>query len=595
MLHDVVTKGSTDRSVTVRIIDSTDGTPETGVVFNTSGIDLWYRREGAVRTAITEATLAALTTAHADGGFLHVSDGVYRLDLPDAAVATGANYCDFGGTVTGMVVIGGRIRLVDYSLEDSVRMGLTALPNAAAAGVGGLLTAPTTANTGLADVTRLLGTAWLTPGVAGTPDVNAKLHGGTSQTGRDIGASVLLSSGTGTGQLDFTSGVVKANLAQILGTAITETAGQIAAAFKKFFDKATPTGTINSIPDAVAGAAGGLLIAGSNAATTVNITGNITGNLSGSVGSLTTNNDKTGYGLSSAAVQAIWDALTSALTTANSIGKLLVDNINATISSRATPAQVNTEADTALADVGLTTTITGRIDAAITTRAAASALATAQTSIDDIPTNAELATALGTADDAVLAQIVLVKAKTDLIPADIAAALFVVRTGTAQAGAAGTITLDASASATDDKYKYAAVTIISGTGIGQTRVGTGYVGSTKVLTVDTNWLINPDNTSGFKLESLMPATVGLSAAQVNAEVVDALATDTYAEPAQGAAGATISIVAKINYLYKAWRNKHTQTATEYDLYADNTTTIDQKASVSDDGTTFTRNEIASGP
>lgn len=47
-----------------------------------------------------------------------------------------------------------------------------------------------------------------------------------------------------------------------------------------------------------------------------------------------TNSDKTGYGLSSAAVQAIWDALTSALTTVGSIGKLLVDNINATISSR---------------------------------------------------------------------------------------------------------------------------------------------------------------------------------------------------------------------------------------------------------------------
>lgn len=49
---------------------------------------------------------------------------------------------------------------------------------------------------------------------------------------------------------------------------------------------------------------------------------------------VTTNNDKTGYALSSAGVQAIWDALTSALTTVGSIGKLLVDNINATISSR---------------------------------------------------------------------------------------------------------------------------------------------------------------------------------------------------------------------------------------------------------------------
>lgn len=116
-LQDIVTKGSTSRSVTVDIVDSTDGTPELAVVFNTSGIDLWYRREGAARTAITEATLASLTTAWASGGFLHVSDGTYRLDLPDAAFATGANYVDFGGTVTGMVVIGGRVRLVDTNLE----------------------------------------------------------------------------------------------------------------------------------------------------------------------------------------------------------------------------------------------------------------------------------------------------------------------------------------------------------------------------------------------------------------------------------------------------------------------------------------------
>lgn len=119
---------------------------------------------------------------------------------------------------------------------------------------------------------------------------------GTAQTARDIGASVLLSSGTGTGQLDFTSGVVKANLAQILGTALTETGGQIAAAFKKFFDKAAPTGTINSIPDAVAGATGGLFIAGTNAATSVTtaLTANITGNLSGSVGSVTGHTAQTG-------------------------------------------------------------------------------------------------------------------------------------------------------------------------------------------------------------------------------------------------------------------------------------------------------------
>lgn len=59
------------------------------------------------------------------------------------------------------------------------------------------------------------------------------------------------------------------NLIQILGTTLTETAGQIAAAFKKFFDKATPTGTVNSLPDAVAGAASGIAIVGSEMAANV--------------------------------------------------------------------------------------------------------------------------------------------------------------------------------------------------------------------------------------------------------------------------------------------------------------------------------------
>ena len=119
MLHDIVKKGSTDRSVTVYIIDATDGTPETSVAYNTSGIDLWYRREGADKVSITEASLAALTTAHTDGGFLAIGNGSYRLDLPDAAFAAGANYVEFGGTVTGMIVLPGRVRLVDFDLESA--------------------------------------------------------------------------------------------------------------------------------------------------------------------------------------------------------------------------------------------------------------------------------------------------------------------------------------------------------------------------------------------------------------------------------------------------------------------------------------------
>lgn len=133
-----IKKATADVSVVIRIIDSTDGTPETGVVWNTAGIDMEYRREGAVVVDITEATLAALTTAHTDGGFLHISNGYYRLDLPDAACAAGANGVLVTGTVTGMVVIGCYIQLVDYDPFDTVRMGMTALPNAAADAAGGL-------------------------------------------------------------------------------------------------------------------------------------------------------------------------------------------------------------------------------------------------------------------------------------------------------------------------------------------------------------------------------------------------------------------------------------------------------------------------
>lgn len=135
-----VKAGTIDVSVNLRIADSTDGTPETGVVFNTTGIDLWYRRELAAVVSITEATLAALTTAHSDGGFLHISHGLYRLDLPDAAVAAGAVGVQIGGTVTGMVVYGPYIELVAHDPYDGVRMGLTALPNAAAEAPGGLYT-----------------------------------------------------------------------------------------------------------------------------------------------------------------------------------------------------------------------------------------------------------------------------------------------------------------------------------------------------------------------------------------------------------------------------------------------------------------------
>jgi len=129
--------------------------------------------------------------------------------------------------------------------------------------------------------------------------------------------------------------------------------------------------------------------------------------------------------------------------------------------------------------------------------ATAVALATAQTAINDLPTNAELATALGTADDAVLVAIA--------------------------------------------------------------------------------------------------ALNNLSAAAVNAEVVDALATDTYAEPGQGAPAATAAIATKLNWLYKWTRNKKDNDGTTTKYYADDASTVDQKQATSEAAGTVTKGEIASGP
>jgi len=75
----------------------------------------------------------------------------------------------------------------------------------------------------------------------------------------------------------------------------------------------------------------------------------------------------------------------------------------------------------------------------------------------------------------------------------------IIRSGTAQAGAATSITLDASASAIDGFYSEPPyiVHIIGGTGANQARLITGYNGTSKVATVYPAWKTNPDNTSVF--------------------------------------------------------------------------------------------------
>lgn len=70
---------------------------------------------------------------------------------------------------------------------------------------------------------------------------------------------------------------------------------------------------------------------------------------------------------------------------------------------------------------------------------------------------------------------------------------------TAAAGGAANITLGATASAADNTYKDMSVTITAGTGLGQVRLISAYVGATKVATVSQAWVTPPDATSVYSI------------------------------------------------------------------------------------------------
>ncbi len=295
---------------------------------------------GGIKSGVTWTVRRCIDGTFAAGGGTVTEDGTtgwYKYAMSQAD--TNGNNIGFSFTGTGAVP-----QTVNIITDGSPPDVNTAKIGGQTVSASGTVTFPNATLASTTNITSASGVA-----LAADQAVNATKIGGTTQTGRDIGASVLLSSGTGAGQLDFTSGVVKANLAQILGTALTETAGQIAAGVKKFFNVATPTGTVNSLPDAVAGAASGVAIVGSNMGTVSNVTGNV----SGSVASVTADvgitqagadkvwsttaralTDKAGFALSTAGILAIWHQLTSAIVTAGTIGKLILDNLDAAITSR---------------------------------------------------------------------------------------------------------------------------------------------------------------------------------------------------------------------------------------------------------------------
>ena len=121
----------------------------------------------------------------------------------------------------------------------------------------------------------------------------------------------------------------------------------------------------------------------------------------------------------------------------------------------------------------------------------------------------------------------------------------------------------------------------------------GYI-DTEIGTLQTSVNDLPTNgelttaLSGLATAASISALNNISAAQVNAEMVDVLATDTYAEPT-GVPAATASLATKLGRIHQVLRNKLEVTATDKTLYDDAGAALWKKA-LSDDGTTYTEGE-----
>jgi hypothetical protein len=110
----------------------------------------------------------------------------------------------------------------------------------------------------------------------------------------------------------------------------------------------------------------------------------------------------------------------------------------------------------------------------------------------------------------------------------------------------------------------------------------------RIATLDDNFT----STLAGTLTTNCDATISTRAtpAQVNTEVCDVLKTDTVLEQVAGAPTSTPTLEQAVGYLFMAWRNKATSTSSSLQYHNDAGSAL-CKSALSDDGTTFTRNEL----
>jgi hypothetical protein len=299
-----------------RMVDATDGnTAETGLTIANTDIDIW--KHGAT-------TLADKNS----GGATHIAGGIYSAVLDATDTDTLGNLKIFV-QVAGALSWEDSYTVLPANVYDSLVLGTDVLDVSVTQWLGTAAATPTVAGVPEVDVTHWLGTAAATPTTAGVPEVDVThfagsslgtltgaypalgiAESGTMQAGstgttavlraatsfaddNPIGYQIWITGGTGVGQTRFITDWVSAtDTATVATWTVTpdNTSTYIvfpSAAGTTDADITAIKTKTDFLPSATAGSAGGLFIAGSNAATTVNITGNLTGNVSGSVGSVT--------------------------------------------------------------------------------------------------------------------------------------------------------------------------------------------------------------------------------------------------------------------------------------------------------------------
>lgn len=530
--------GVTSVVIRFKILDSavTTGAGKTGLAFNTSGLIIstiadveatatTYTVAGStIETVTTLGTYAAPTATKCRFKEVDATNhkGWYELQFADARFAvSGAKH--LGVSVSGASGAAETDFIIDLQAGADLRYtGGTAytagaIPAVAAGAAGGLMISGSNAGTTTLGALTVTGATTLTGNVAAAAGVTitqSTTNGaGLSITGNGTGAGILATGGaTGIG-LSAVGGSSSGSAIKAVGTAgnaiALELVGQGSAAGLKTTGGATGNG---------ATFAGGATTGHGIQATTVG-SNEIDADITGTLSAVAT-------GVQTAIAGKVWDEAMSGHVTAGSFGSMLQTPNSGTAQAGGATTITLASGASATNDfykndgiqilsgtgAGQFRFCTGYVGSTKVATVSAWATNPDNTSVYTIVPFGAIAgaTAPTAAENAIAVW-------DELRSSHVATGSFgqyfqqVFRSATAQAGTTSSITLDASASSTNDLYRYSIISIIAGTGAGQGRQCNGYTGSSKVATVAVNWTVAPSSDSVF-----MVTPLGVDAATVAA-------------------------------------------------------------------------------